>query len=228
MTTMTVRCRETVAVLLSLSPLLDMAAAAAIPASLQPQLRRLGLDDGEPSCRKRPRYGGRGGEDPDIRGVMGGPKAATKNSSEDEGDVGEGEVEGTPTLPSSPMPEPGCSSQGDLGDTPTKPTLQPLPEPGSSSQGDLGDTPTTPTLQPLPGPGSSSQGDLGETPTTPRLQPFFPSQASQGGANGTAVGGRSGQQGALWQPCPLPSTVPSTTSPARPQRIPCGMPQGRT
>ena len=205
MTTMTVRCRETVAVLLSLSPLLDMAAAAAIPASLQPQLRRLGLDDGEPSCRKRPRYGGRGGEDPDIRGVMGGPKAATKNSSEDEGDVGEGEVEGTPTLPSSPMPEPGCSSQGDLGDTPT-----------------------TPTLHPLPGPGSSSQGDLGETPTTPRLQPFFPSQASQGGANGTAVGGRSGQQGALWQPCPLPSPVPSTTSPARPQRIPCGMPRGRT
>ena len=143
--------------LLSLLPLLDRDAAAAIAAPLQPQLRRLGFTDGEPSRRKRPRYGGRGGEDADVRGAMGGPEAATEDSSssEDEDDVGE--VEGTPTLPSSPMSGPG-----------------------SSSQGDLGETPTSPTLQPLPGPGSSSQGDLGETPTSPTLQPFFSNQASQG------------------------------------------------
>ena len=202
--TTTVRCREAVAVLLSLLPLLDRDTAATIAAPLQPQLRRLGLDDGEPSRRKRPRYGGRDGKDPDERrgaGIldiwvaMGGPEAATEDSSnsEDEGDTGE--VEGTPTLPSSPMPGPGSSSQGDLGETPPTPTLQPLPGPGSSSQGDSGETPTTPTLQPLSGPGSSSQGDLGETPTTPTLQPFFPSQASQGGSQASQGGSQRHRSG---------------------------------
>ena len=181
--------------LLSLLPLLDRDAAAAIAAPLQPQLRRLGLTDGEPSRRKRPRYGGRGGEDADVRGAMGGLEAATEDSSssEDEGDVGE--VEGTPTLPSSPMSGPGSSSQGDLGETPTSPTLQPLPGPGSSSQGDLGETPTSPTLQPLPGPGSSSQGDLGETPTNPTLQPFFSSQASQGESQASQGGSQRYRSG---------------------------------
>ena len=136
---MTERCREAVAVLLSLLPLLDRDTATTITAPLQPHLRSLGRDDTVPSRRKRPRYGDGGGDnrgevgedEPDTpeeeRGEgsvhpMDEPEAAAEDSSfaevEDDG------VEDAPTLTSSAVP--GSTSEGDEGDMDEDaPTLQP-------------------------------------------------------------------------------------------------------
>ena len=148
-----------VAVLLSLLPLLDRDATA-VP--LHPQLRRLGLGYGEPSRHKRPRYGGRGGEDPDIRGAMGGPEVATKdsNSSEDEGDVGE--VEGMHP----------CRARAFL--------------PG----GLRWDTNKHPYSSPYQGQGAPPRGTWVRPPQTPHFSPSSPARPLRGGTNSTTVGGR--------------------------------------